>query len=293
MTTEEKKDLRKEFNEWNYPDNIPNSVFDWFYSKLEAKDKEIAELKSKISNALAVFHADGGHYGSEHGTDKALADAVTKYYDLHAAIDDEKMKVSMLSKMNFNLAKGDYIQQITDLKAEMLIRVNYYEDKLQANQNSIDDYYNETVTLKAEIERLKGERFEMPNDKTLIDFAILFNDGRVDPEQLSSMVGMCQMILDRLHEHGNVKEKSKQEIIDEQNQLKKIGRITWEGYWYEYEYRLAKDREDICLATKDPEKYCNGTFLYSTKDPGDGKEFVVTDTNEPVLKAQLLIKTDI
>jgi hypothetical protein len=45
------------------------------------------------------------------------------------------------------------------------------------------------------------------------------------------------------------------------------------------------------LATKDPEQYCNGTFLYSTKDPGDGKEFVVTDTNEPVLKAELILKS--
>lgn len=71
---------------------------------------------------------------------------------------------------------------------------------------------------------------------------------------------------------------------------KNVGRVWMDGYWYDYEHRLAKDREDICLATKDPEQYCNGTFLYSTKDPGDGKEFVVTDTNEPVLKAQLLIK---
>lgn len=58
-------------------------------------------------------------------------------------------------------------------------------------------------------------------------------------------------------------------------------RITWKNYWYEYDLRLAKDRVDICLATKDPLKYCNGYFKYSAKDPGSGREFVITDTNDP------------
>ena len=72
--------------------------------------------------------------------------------------------------------------------------------------------------------------------------------------------------------------------------MKTSGRIIHNSYWYEYEYRLAKDRIDICLATKNPEEYCNGTYLYSMKDPGSGMAFVITNTNEPVLKSQLLIK---
>jgi hypothetical protein len=57
--------------------------------------------------------------------------------------------------------------------------------------------------------------------------------------------------------------------------------IEYKGYKYWYEYKLAKDRVDICLATKDPKKYCNGFYLYSTKDPGSGKAYVVVKTNNP------------
>ena len=57
--------------------------------------------------------------------------------------------------------------------------------------------------------------------------------------------------------------------------------IDYEGYRYWYEHKLAKDRVDICLATKDPKKYCNGFYLYSTKDPGSGKCFVVVKHNNP------------
>lgn len=57
--------------------------------------------------------------------------------------------------------------------------------------------------------------------------------------------------------------------------------IDYGGYRYWYEHRLAKDRIDICLATKDPTEYCNGLYLYSKKDPGDGMAFVVIKTNDP------------
>ena len=62
---------------------------------------------------------------------------------------------------------------------------------------------------------------------------------------------------------------------------KQLEYINYRGYKYWYEYRLAKDRIDPCLATKDPKKYCNGFYLYSTKDPGNGKAFVVIKTNNP------------
>jgi hypothetical protein len=37
---------------------------------------------------------------------------------------------------------------------------------------------------------------------------------------------------------------------------------------------LAKNG-DRCLATKDPLKYCNGVYSYSSKDPGSGVEYVI------------------
>lgn len=57
--------------------------------------------------------------------------------------------------------------------------------------------------------------------------------------------------------------------------------INYKGYTYWYEQRPAKNREDMCLATTDPEKYCNGFYLYSDKDPGSAMKFVVTRTNNP------------
>lgn len=43
---------------------------------------------------------------------------------------------------------------------------------------------------------------------------------------------------------------------------------------YFYEHKPAKNG-DICLATKNPQQYCNGIYKYSTKDPGSPKQFVV------------------
>ena len=55
------------------------------------------------------------------------------------------------------------------------------------------------------------ERFKKPTDKQIIEFAILCNEGEVDMDKLSSMVGMCEMIIDRLYEHGDITMKSTRE----------------------------------------------------------------------------------
>ena len=57
--------------------------------------------------------------------------------------------------------------------------------------------------------------------------------------------------------------------------------IDYEGFRYWYEYMPARHRKDTCLATKDPVKYCNGFYLYSTKDPGNGFAYVVIKHNNP------------
>lgn len=63
----------------------------------------------------------------------------------------------------------------------------------------------------------------------------------------------------------------------------KIEQIEHEGYLYWYQHKLARNRVDFCLATKDPKRYCNGYYLYSDKDPGSGREFVIVKTNNPAL----------
>jgi hypothetical protein len=61
-------------------------------------------------------------------------------------------------------------------------------------------------------------------------------------------------------------------------------KIEHEGYVYYYEYRPAKNKVDLCLATKNPKEYCNGWYLYSDKDPGSSKCFVIIKTNNPNLE---------
>ena len=43
-----------------------------------------------LGELLAVLHADGGHYQYEHGTEKAVADAITKYYELVKQLAEHK-----------------------------------------------------------------------------------------------------------------------------------------------------------------------------------------------------------
>jgi len=71
--------------------------------------------------------------------------------------------------------------------------------------------------------------------------------------------------------------------FEEQNELEQneLEHIEYKGYLYWYEYKLAKHRVDMCLATKNPKKYCNGFYLFSTKDEGNGKAFVIVKTNNP------------
>lgn len=47
-------------------------------------------------------------------------------------------------------------------------------------------------------------KFKMPSEEQIIHFALVFNDGKVQPEKLADMVGMCNLIIDRLYENGDI-----------------------------------------------------------------------------------------
>ncbi len=59
--------------------------------------------------------------------------------------------------------------------------------------------------------RASLNRFAKPTDQQLIEIAILFNEGKIEPEKLSEMVSMCQFVIDRLYESGDVAKKSSKE----------------------------------------------------------------------------------
>ncbi len=62
---------------------------------------------------------------------------------------------------------------------------------------------------------MSKERFKMPTDKQIVDFAILFNDGYLDEDRLTDMVALNMMILERLYENGDVMIPAKRELKDE------------------------------------------------------------------------------
>ena len=64
---------------------------------------------------------------------------------------------------------------------------------------------------EARKEERKESKWDMPTDQQLIEIAILFNEGKVEPEKLSEMVGMCQFVLDRLYENGTITKPTKAE----------------------------------------------------------------------------------
>jgi len=66
------------------------------------------------------------------------------------------------------------------------------------------------------------------------------------------------------------------------------GFIHIDRKYYAYEYRKARHEIDFCLATKDPQKYCNGHYLYSRKNPGNGLAFVITFTTNKELMTKIL-----
>ncbi len=58
-------------------------------------------------------------------------------------------------------------------------------------------------------------RFIRPTGEQLVEVAILFNRGIVDKERLVDMVGMCEFIIDRLHENGDMKIPTSLELLED------------------------------------------------------------------------------
>jgi hypothetical protein len=64
--------------------------------------------------------------------------------------------------------------------------------------------------LKQKEERIT-KRFTKPDDKTLVEIALLFNDGKIQKSKLRDMVAMSEFIIDRLYENGDVSKPSSKE----------------------------------------------------------------------------------
>jgi hypothetical protein len=72
-------------------------------------------------------------------------------------------------------------------------------------------------------------------------------------------------------------EDRKKEIVEI---IPERGIVSMNGFRYWYEH-IVSHKGDMCLSTNNPNKYCNGYYAYSPKDPGSGKCFVIVETDDP------------
>ena len=100
------------------------------YKALEAENERLkprheAYVKM-LGELLAVLHADGGHYQYEHGTEKAVADAITKYYELTRQLAELTEWDNQIGRTNYELRK--------QLEGEKAAALNYRADALDAEK---------------------------------------------------------------------------------------------------------------------------------------------------------------
>lgn len=55
------------------------------------------------------------------------------------------------------------------------------------------------------------ERFKKPTDQQIIEMAVIYNDGKINVEQLTNMVALCETVIDRLYDNGDIMVPSKKE----------------------------------------------------------------------------------
>lgn len=54
-------------------------------------------------------------------------------------------------------------------------------------------------------------KFKLPTGQQLAEIALLFNEGKLERKKLIDMVAMCQFVVDRLYENGDVLKASSKE----------------------------------------------------------------------------------
>lgn len=51
---------------------------------------------------------------------------------------------------------------------------------------------------------MRLERFKLPTDKQMLEFALIVNEGKIEEQKLADMIAYGQLIIDRLYENGDV-----------------------------------------------------------------------------------------
>lgn len=117
----------------------------------------------------------------------------------------------------------------------------------------------------------------------VIDFVQDFEDIQTKEElcSFSYQLDLVLEIIDASRTDDVEVLKNLQLLVKEKEKELSENFVIIDGFKYFYEYKNARHKIDFCLGTKNPKEYCNGYYLYSEKDPGDGVEFVIVSTNKP------------
>lgn len=97
-------------------------------------------------------------------------------------------------------------EQLEIMTGALIVKCRGQESK-EAIGNEIMEFTDNVVKLFA----LPHVRFQLPSAKDLIEIAILFNDGKLEQDKLADMVGMCEFVVDRLYENGDVTKRCSKE----------------------------------------------------------------------------------
>lgn len=134
--------------------------------EIESLRMQIAELKAEnerlkprheahvkmLGELLAVLHADGGHYQYEHGTEKAVEDSITKYYELKRQLAELQEWNTRIGVTNYELRK-----ELAEYKAE--------NERL----NTVPMKYRR-MAFNAQLQK-ENEDLQFRNDRLVQDFA--------------------------------------------------------------------------------------------------------------------------
>jgi len=110
-----------------------------------------------------------------------------------------------IQEINKGLADGSIVMEGRSEKTEendnKVIQVIVGEKDGEQNElfGKIEQLY--AVTEEKETQ---PERFKRPTDDQIVKAAIVFNEGRMNPEELTNMVSLADWIIDRLYENGDI-----------------------------------------------------------------------------------------
>ena len=172
-------------------------------SLTEFQKDQIAVLNNHLGNLLAVIHRDGGHYQDEHGTEKAVEDAMMIIPSQRADLETHATSLSAIVKrlereQTDNARLNTVLAEVAkDYAIDDKMSKKYYAEmiKLRGENKKLQDEIikikstmsNKLINAELDITRLQAERdMLMKNLQYHIDGACQCRACEIAREELKS-----------------------------------------------------------------------------------------------------------